>query len=278
MMPAMGKLDKNLNAIQIRGARTHNLKNIDVDILLNQITCIAGPSGSGKSSLAFHTLLTESKRRFINSLPTDMKFFWEIPHTVDVDKIYPVLPAWGLAQHNPVNNSRPVALDVLGGHERLQKIFMELGTYLCPTHHVPFEKISTVSDVISKIEALSNLSDDEVVHVFVPRSDYRKFIADEMVPSRSMDKSVGSFNELDPWYELVRVKIKNLNSLIAKINEFKIPEGVVLRFHLTVLNKNIEVVKHYEMKCPHCDQKILEARVSQIESLSPMNALGACPK
>ena len=87
---------QNLNIIKVRGARTHNLKNIDIDISLGKITCIAGPSGSGKSSLAFHTLLTESKRRFINSLPTDMKFFWEIPHTVDVDSIYPVLPAWGL--------------------------------------------------------------------------------------------------------------------------------------------------------------------------------------
>ncbi|MBY0415769.1 MAG: ATP-binding cassette domain-containing protein, partial [Bdellovibrionales bacterium] len=103
---------QNLNKILVRGARTHNLKNINIDISLGKITCIAGPSGSGKSSLAFHTLLTESKRRFINSLPTDMKFFWEIPHTVDVDSIYPVLPAWGLPQHNPVINSRPVALDV----------------------------------------------------------------------------------------------------------------------------------------------------------------------
>ena len=136
--------ESSIKAIQIRGARTHNLKNIDVDILLNKITCVAGPSGSGKSSLAFHTLLTESKRRFINSLPTDMKFFWEIPHTVDVDRIYPVLPAWGLPQHNPVINSRPVALDVLGGQDRLQKIFMELGHFVCPTHHVPFEKVSSL--------------------------------------------------------------------------------------------------------------------------------------
>ncbi|RPJ76960.1 MAG: excinuclease ABC subunit UvrA, partial [Alphaproteobacteria bacterium] len=134
----MAKDDKNPNIIQIRGARTHNLKNIDVDIKLNQITCLAGPSGSGKSSLAFHTLLTESKRRFINSLPTDMKFFWEIPHTVEVDSIYPVLPAWGLPQYNPIINARPVVLDILGGHARLQKIFMELGRLACPEHHVHF--------------------------------------------------------------------------------------------------------------------------------------------
>ncbi|MBC7540391.1 MAG: hypothetical protein H7281_16325 [Bacteriovorax sp.] len=274
----MVKVGKNLNTIQIRGARTHNLKNINVDIKLNKITCVAGPSGSGKSSLAFHTLLTESKRRFINSLPTDMKFFWEIPHTVEVDSIYPVLPAWGLPQHNPVNNSRPVALDVLGGHARLQKIFMELGSFVCPDHHVPFQKISTLNNIISKIEALKNLNSEDVIHVFIGREEYRKHISDEMNPSRSMEGSVQSFNEEDPWYELIRVKGKNLKTLGAKLNEFVIPVGALLRFHVFGMKKNFDVNNHFEMQCPFCDKKGLEAKVIHIESLSPLNALGACPK
>lgn len=274
----MAKLEKNLNIIRILGARTHNLKNINVDIKLNQITCVAGPSGSGKSSLAFHTLLTESKRRFINSLPTDMKFFWEIPHTVLVDSIYPVLPAWGLPQHNPVNNSRPVALDVLGGQDRLQKIFMELGRFVCPEHHVPFEKVSSLNNIITKIEALKNLDDEDVVHVFMNNLDYRKYISADMNPNRSMEDSVHTFLEEDTWYELVRVKAKNLKSLNAKLLEFAIPSGVLLRFHILGLKKNFEVTNHFEMKCPKCERKVVEASVSHIESLSPLNALGACPK
>lgn len=274
----MASIDKNLNTIQIRGARTHNLKNINVDIKLNQITCVAGPSGSGKSSLAFHTLLTESKRRFINSLPLDMKFFWEIPHTVEVDSIYPVLAAWGLPQHNPVINSRPVALDILGGHERLQRIFMVLGNFVCPDHHVPFQKISTFSNVISELESLKNLSDSEVVHLFIGREEYKKYISEEMNPNRSMESVVQSFHEGDPWYELVRVKIKDLKLLPDKLREFSLPEGMLLRLHLFGMKKNFDFNNYFEMQCPYCDQKALEVKVSHIESLSPLNALGACPK
>ena len=271
--------NNHLNVISIRGARTHNLKNINVDIKLNQITCVAGPSGSGKSSLAFHTLLTESKRRFINSLPTDMKFFWEIPHTVEVDSIYPVLPAWGLPQHNPVINSRPVALDVIGGHERLQKIFMELGSFVCPIHHLPFEKVSSLALQIEKLSVLKNLEQEDVVHVLLERADYLKYVSDEMQPNRSMNQKIQDFHEGDPWYELARVKVKNLNSLEEKLKEFKIPEGVIVRFHILGLKKNYDIKKHNEMHCPHsgCHEVAAESKVSQVETLSPLNALGACP-
>lgn len=266
------------DCISIRGARTHNLKNINIDIKLNHITCIAGPSGSGKSSLAFHTLLTESKRRFINSLPTDMKFFWEIPHTVEVDSIYPVLPAWGLPQHNPVINSRPVALDVLGGHERLQKIFMELGEYLCPNHHVAFEKKSQMESLIKNIHTLKNLSQDDALHVFTSQSLYRKYVSESMNPSRSMDEEVRVFEESDPWYELTRVKVKNSQTLLEKLKEFNLPEGAALKFYVLGLKKSFEVQNHFEFECPKCDLKTSSSKVVHVESLSPLNALGACPR
>lgn len=271
------KNDKQIDVIQIRGARTHNLKNINVDILMNQITCVAGPSGSGKSSLAFHTLLVESKRRFINSLPNDMKFFWEIPHTVEVDSIFPVLPAWGLPQHNPMINSRPVALDVLGGHERLQKIFMELGRFVCPVHHEAFQKVSSFSSVIKKIEITKNLNDEDVLHIFLKNEDYRKYISADLFPNRSMRLNVGDFSEDDPWYELIRVKIKNLTTIKKKLEEFSIPDGVIVRFHLFGAKKNWDVENNIEWKCPHCELKAVETKLSQVESLSPLNALGACP-
>jgi excinuclease ABC subunit A len=264
------------DTIQIRGAKTHNLKNVNVDIKMNKITCVAGPSGSGKSSLAFHTLLTESKRRFINSLPTDMKFFWEIPHVAQVDRIYPVLPAWGLPQYNPVINSRPVALDVLGGHERVQRIFMVLGNFVCPDHHVPFEKVSTFQDVFKKIKALKFISEDDAVHAFVPSVDYRRSVAPEMNPARTMDKEVRPFIENDPWYELVRVKVKGVDLLEAKLKEFNLPEGVAIRFHVLGLKKSFDVINQFELQCPYCAHKAAQVKVEHVESLSPLNALGAC--
>lgn len=267
---------QNLNIIKVRGARTHNLKNIDIDISLGKITCIAGPSGSGKSSLAFHTLLTESKRRFINSLPTDMKFFWEIPHTVDVDSIYPVLPAWGLPQHNPVINSRPVALDVLGGHERIQRIFMELGSFVCPDHHVPFEKYMALETTVLKLKDDKG-ADDEVYHLFCKAEDYKRSVSGEIMPTRSFDKTVHEFDEEDLWYELFRVKRKNIDSILSKFKETKLPEGVdLLLFNLTK-KKKIELKNTFEYRCPICNKKALAQKVTSVESLSPLNALGACP-
>ena len=76
--------------INIKGARVNNLKSVDLKIPINKITCFAGPSGSGKSSIAFHTLYAESKRRFLNSFPTYLKFFSDRPAPVDVELIEPV--------------------------------------------------------------------------------------------------------------------------------------------------------------------------------------------
>ncbi|MBC7713914.1 MAG: hypothetical protein H7177_11275 [Rhizobacter sp.] len=267
---------QNLEVIKVRGARTHNLKNINIDIPLEKITCIAGPSGSGKSSLAFHTLLTESKRRFINSLPTDMKFFWEIPHTVDVDSIYPVLPAWGLPQHNPVINSRPVALDVLGGHERVQRIFMELGSFVCPDHHVPYEKFMELETVVQKLKNDKG-NDEEVYHLFCKSDDYRSSVSSEMNPARSFDKNVKEFNEEDPWYELFRVKKKNVDSILPKFKEVKLQDGAELLIYGLNNKKKILFKNSFEYKCPVCHEKSLVQKITSVEALSPLNALGACP-
>ncbi len=268
--------DKLSHSISIRGARTHNLKNIDVDIKLEKITCIAGPSGSGKSSLAFHTILTESKRRFINSLPTDMKFFWEIPHTVEVDSIYPVLPAWGLPQHNPVINSRPVAVDILGSQERIQKIFMILGRYLCPKHKINYEKITKMDSALKKITTQKSIDDEDVVHLLTSKEHYRKFVSSEMNPSRSMSSQINEFDEKDAWFELSRVKYKNIIGLSEKLKEYNLPVGSPLRLHHFKSGKNIDFENHFEFKCPHCENRVHEDRVIYAESLSPLNALGAC--
>lgn len=262
--------------IQVRGARTHNLKNINVDISLGKIICIAGPSGSGKSSLAFHTLLTESKRRFINSLPTDMKFFWEVPHTVEVDSIYPVLPAWGLPQHNPVINSRPVALDIIGAHERLQRIFMELGSFVCPTHHVPFEKVWTLESVVADL-ARTGKNEEEVFHLFCKAEDYKRSVLGDINPSRSFSRSVNEFSADDPWFELFRVKAKNIGSILEKYKETKLPENVELLLFSLKAQKKIVFKNAVEYRCPVCGEEGQAQKVAHLESLSPLNALGACP-
>ena len=119
--------------IEIRGARVHNLKNVDLNIPLRKLVCFAGPSGSGKTSLAFHTILTESKRRFVNSFPNSMKFFTERPAAVDVDSIFPVLPVFGLPQINPVLGARTVVADVMRLTDSLQNLWFSFSRLFCPT-------------------------------------------------------------------------------------------------------------------------------------------------
>lgn len=127
-------IKSDVNFIEIRGARVHNLKNVDLDIPLRKLVCFAGPSGSGKTSLAFHTLLTESKRRFVNSFPNSMKFFTERPAAVDVDRIFPVLPVFGLPQINPIVGSRTVVSDVMRLTDSLQNLYFTAAEELCPVH------------------------------------------------------------------------------------------------------------------------------------------------
>lgn len=262
------------NVIEIRGARTHNLKNLNIDIKIGKITCFAGPSGSGKSSIAFHTLLTESKRRFINSLPTDMKFFWELSQSVDVDKIYPVLPVWGLPQHNPMQNSRPVALDVLGGHERLQRLFMVLGEYLCPVHAVHFKKVTTLEGQVESLK--KEIAEDEVVHLFCKKDEYLRNVSREFMPMRSFEEELNDFNEEDSWYELFRVKGKNLDQVLEKFKESKLNHEAEVLIYLKNAHESYEFHNETYYQCPHCDETTDFVKEENYQALSPLNALGAC--
>ncbi len=107
--------------IAIRGARTHNLKNVDVDIPQRQLTVITGPSGSGKSSLAFNTLYAEGQRRFVESMSTYVRQFLERIDRPDVDEIDGILPAIAIEQKNSVKNARSTVATAteLADHIRL---------------------------------------------------------------------------------------------------------------------------------------------------------------
>jgi len=139
--------------ISIRGARTHNLKNIDLDIPRNQLVVITGLSGSGKSSLAFDTLYAEGQRRYVESLSTYARQFLQLMDKPDVDVIEGLSPAISIEQKATSHNPRSTVGTVTEIHDYLRLLFARAGTPYCPEHHVPLQS-QTVSQMVDATLAL----------------------------------------------------------------------------------------------------------------------------
>jgi excinuclease ABC subunit A len=139
--------------ISIRGARTHNLKNIDLDIPRNQLVVITGLSGSGKSSLAFDTLYAEGQRRYVESLSTYARQFLQLMDKPDVDVIEGLSPAISIEQKATSHNPRSTVGTVTEIHDYLRLLFARAGTPFCPEHDLPLQA-QTVSQMVDTVLAL----------------------------------------------------------------------------------------------------------------------------
>ncbi|MDQ8023810.1 MAG: excinuclease ABC subunit UvrA [Moraxellaceae bacterium] len=139
--------------IRIRGARTHNLKNISVDLPRNQLTVITGLSGSGKSSLAFDTLYAEGQRRYVESLSAYARQFLQLMEKPDVDLIEGLSPAISIEQKATSHNPRSTVGTVTEIHDYLRLLYARAGTPHCPDHHLPLEA-QTVSQMVDHVLAL----------------------------------------------------------------------------------------------------------------------------
>lgn len=139
--------------IRVRGARLHNLKNIDVTIPKNKIVIITGLSGSGKSSLAFDTLYAEGQRRYVESLSAYARQFLQLMEKPDVDSIEGLSPSISIEQKATSHNPRSTVGTVTEIHDYLRLLFARVGTARCPTHHLSLEA-QTVSQMVDHVLAL----------------------------------------------------------------------------------------------------------------------------
>jgi len=142
-----------MDKILVRGARTHNLKNIDLDIPRDQLIVITGLSGSGKSSLAFDTLYAEGQRRYVESLSTYARQFLSMMEKPDVDHIEGLSPAISIEQKSTSHNPRSTVGTITEIYDYLRLLFARAGEPRCPEHDLPLAA-QTVSQMVDQVLAL----------------------------------------------------------------------------------------------------------------------------
>ncbi len=143
-----------MDEIRIRGARTHNLKNVSVDLPRERLVVITGLSGSGKSSLAFDTLYAEGQRRYVESLSTYARQFLELMEKPDVDLIEGLSPAIAIEQKASSHNPRSTVGTVTEIHDYLRLLFARAGTPYCPNHPDVALEARTVSQMVDSVAAM----------------------------------------------------------------------------------------------------------------------------
>ena len=142
-----------MDTIYVRGARTHNLKNIDLDIPRNKLVVITGLSGSGKSSLAFDTLYAEGQRRYVESLSTYARQFLSVMEKPDVDHVEGLSPAISIEQKSTSHNPRSTVGTITEIYDYLRLLFARVGEPRCPEHDLPLAA-QTVSEMVDTVLAL----------------------------------------------------------------------------------------------------------------------------
>ncbi|HEY9134183.1 MAG TPA: excinuclease ABC subunit UvrA, partial [Pseudomonadales bacterium] len=159
-----------MEKIQVQGARTHNLKNIDVELPRDKLTVITGLSGSGKSSLAFDTLYAEGQRRYVESLSTYARQFLSMMEKPDVDHIEGLSPAISIEQKSTSHNPRSTVGTITEIHDYLRLLFARAGQPRCPEHGTVLEA-QTISQMVDQIMALPT---DSKVMLLAPVVSGRK--------------------------------------------------------------------------------------------------------
>ncbi|MFH0776121.1 MAG: excinuclease ABC subunit UvrA [Patescibacteria group bacterium] len=222
----------SMNKIRVKGARTHNLKNIDVDIPRDKLTVITGLSGSGKSSLAFDTIYAEGQRRYVESLSTYARQFLGLTNKPDVDSIDGLSPAISVDQKSASRNPRSTVGTVTEIYDYLRLLFAKIGEPHCPQCG---KKIARQS-ASQIVDAIATLPEGRKILLLAPvvndrkgehRAEIEKIKKDGFVRYRVDGKVVTISEELalDPkkkhTIEIVvdRLVVKNLKPIVKKLSD-----------------------------------------------------------
>ncbi len=273
--------------ISIRGARTHNLKNIDLDIPRNQLVVITGLSGSGKSSLAFDTLYAEGQRRYVESLSTYARQFLQLMDKPDVDMIEGLSPAISIEQKATSHNPRSTVGTVTEIHDYLRLLFARAGTPYCPIHDLPLQSQS-VSEMVDHVLALP---EDTKLMILAPVARDRKGeFVDVFAEMQSQGyvrfRVDGVSYEFDDLPKLKKTEKHNIDVVIDRIKvrgdmQQRLAESFEAALRLAdskaiALEMDTEKEHLFSAKfsCPVCSYSLSEMEPRLFSFNSPV---GACP-
>jgi excinuclease ABC subunit A len=232
----------------IRGAREHNLKNLDVDIPRNRLIVITGLSGSGKSSLAFDTIYAEGQRRFVESLSAYARQFLDVMERPDVDYIEGLSPAISIEQKTVSPNPRSTVGTVTEIYDYLRLLFARAGTQYCYTCGRKVQKQTT--DQI--IDSIMKLPDGTRVHILAPvvrgrKGHYRELFEEILRDGFLRVRVDGEIREIQKGMQVDRFKVHNIEIVVDRIIlkstiRSRVADSieVALRFGGGVLIANVE--------------------------------------
>ena len=273
--------------ISIRGARTHNLKNIDLDIPRNQLVVITGLSGSGKSSLAFDTLYAEGQRRYVESLSTYARQFLQLMDKPDVDMIEGLSPAISIEQKATSHNPRSTVGTVTEIHDYLRLLFARAGTPFCPDHDLPLQAQS-VSEMVDHVLALP---EDTKLMILAPVARERKgefvdVFAEMQAQGYVRFRVDGTAYEFDELPKLKKAEKHNIDVVIDRLKvrpdmqqrlaesfeaALRLADGKALAMEMDSGQEHLFSAK---FSCPVCSYSLSEMEPRLFSFNSPV---GACP-
>ena len=273
--------------ISIRGARTHNLKNVTVDIPQRQLTVVTGPSGSGKSSLAFNTLYAEGQRRFVESMSTYVRQFLERIDRPDVDAIDGILPAIAIEQKNSVKNARSTVATATELADHIRLFMTYCGETWCPDCGVTVRKENPESITTQIVEALHGRRAVVLAPVFFDAS-HREIVVEQLVKAGFyrawVNGEVRDLNELDTTsftsFEMVITRLR-----VEGERRTQITEAIEQAFEVS--KGNVNVLEEHEdewlshrftshFACNKCGTEFLEPTPHMFSFNSPLGACTHC--
>ena len=277
-----------MESLKIRGARTHNLKNISLDLPRNKLTVITGLSGSGKSSLAFDTLYAEGQRRYVESLSAYARQFLQLMEKPDVDLIEGLSPAIAIEQKATSHNPRSTVGTVTEIHDYLRLLYARAGTPHCPEHRLPLEAQS----IAQMVDHVLALAEDTKLMILAPVVANRKgeqldLFAELRAQGFVRLRVDGKVHEIDALPKLAKNSKHSVDVVVDRLKvRLDARQRLAESFETALthaegraialeIDSGVEHMFSARFACPQCNYALQELEPRLFSFNNPM---GACPE